>query len=381
VTPTPPLRIPLEVPGDQSHYVWGDPDVFYQQVALAYAQAEAGAGRIEADYVIAGQRVRLRFAGPALPPVLTPALAHLAAPPTLKKLGQVDAPPALTIHLWEMETTGRAAPPPAWAYSNFQPNSLIEGFEADPLSVAFELGSNALSVIHHTNNTAYYWVKQAAQVPYYDRGSPLRIILHTWLSRRGVHLVHAGAVGRPEGGVLLAGRGGSGKSNTALAMLGSSLQYASDDYCLLTTTTTPPTAFSLYSTGKTHAADLDRLPFLRPAVSNAGRLDTEKALYFLYPHFPDKLIGQFPVRALLLPRVGAEARTQLRRITAAQGLAALTPSTVSQLPGIQASDFRTLVALARQVPSYVLEVGQDRDHLTGTVTDLVEALIAGAPPA
>ncbi len=350
------------------------PDVFYQQVAQAYAQAEAAAGRVTADYVIAGQRVRLCFAGPALPPLLTPALAHLAAPASA-------APPALTIHLWETETTGQPPPPPAWAYSDFQTNTLIEGFETEALTVAFELGSNALSVIQHTDNAAYYWVKQAAQVPYYDQGSPLRVILHTWLSRRGVHLVHAGAVGRPAGGVLLVGRGGSGKSNTSLAMLGSTLHYASDDYCLVTTATTPPTAYSLYSTGKTHPADLNRLPFLRPAIGNLDRLATEKALYFLHQHFPQKLIGQFPVRALLLPRVGAQAQTQLTRITAAQGLAALAPSTVSQLPGIQASDFRTLVALARQVPSYVLAVGQDMDHLTSTVTALVDDLIAAAPPA
>ena len=63
-------------------------------------------------------------------------------------------------------------------------------------------------------------------------------------------------------------------------MLASTLYYASDDYCLLTNDP-QPTVYSVYSSGKTHAADLDRLPFLRPAVSNGDRLATEKALYFL----------------------------------------------------------------------------------------------------
>ena len=367
------LRIPLVAPETSQANVRGNPDVFYAAVEQAYAQAEATAGRVTRDYVIAGRRVRLQFAGEALVPRLTPALAHLAAAPE-------PAEPDLTIGLWELATTGSAPPPPAWDYADFQPNGLIDGFATDQLTVTFELGSNALSVVQHSAGRAYYWVKQAEQVPYYDRGSPLRLIFHTWFSRHGVHLTHAGAVGRPEGGVLLAGRGGSGKSNTALTMLASGLHYASDDYCLLASAPAPY-VHSLYSSGKTHAADLARLPFLRPAVSNPDRLETEKALYFLHAHFPDRLSGGFPVRGLVLPRVAAgQTASTLRRISAAQGLAALAPSTVSQLPGIQADDFRTLVALARQVPSYVLEVGCDQPQLIATVTDLVDALNAGQPP-
>jgi hypothetical protein len=316
----------------------------------------------------------LQFAGAALAPYLTPALAHAATH------GAAPAEPELTIRIWELASTGSAAPPPAWDYADFQPNGLIDGFVTDQLTVAFELGSNALSVVHHGLGRAYYWVKAAAQVPYYDQGSPLRVIFHTWFSRRGIHLTHAGAVGRPAGGVLLAGRGGSGKSNTALAVLASDLRYASDDYCLLASDPQPQ-VHSLYSSGKTHAADLDRLPFLRPAVSNPDRLETEKALYFLHAHFPERLIGGFPVRGLLLPRVAAgQAHTTLRRITPAQGLAALAPSTVSQLPGIQAEDFRTLVGLARQVPSYVLDVGCDQGQLIATLAQLIDALNAGTPP-
>lgn len=367
------LRIPLEGTQRQPANVRGDPDVFYSAVAQAYAQAEAAAGRVQFDYVIAGQRVRLCGAGPALAARLTPALAHLAMPAG-------DAPPDLTVHLWDMASTGSAAPPPAWDYADFHPNSQIEGFDSERYGVAFELGSNALSVVSHADGRAYYWVKQAAQVPYYDQGAPLRVIMHTWLSRRGAHLLHAGAVGRPAGGVLLVGRGGSGKSNTALTMLASDLHYASDDYCLLSPAPTP-TVYSLYSSGKTHAADLARLPFLRAAVSNGDRLDHEKALYFLHAHFPDKLIASFPVRAVVRPRVTAQDQTTVRRISAAQGLAGLVPSTLAQLPGIQADDVRALLALARQVPSYRLEVGRDQAHLIATLTALVDNLNARTPPA
>jgi len=187
-------------------------------------------------------------------------------------------------------------------------------------------------------------------------------------------------VGRPAGGVLLVGRGGSGKSNTALTMLNSDLRYLSDDYCLLALQP-EPTVYSLYCTGKTHAADLERLPFLRAAVSNGDRLDSQKAVYSLHTHFPHKLIDSFAVRAVVQPRVAAQDQTTVRRITPAQGLTGLAPSTLSQLPGIQPTDFAALVRLVRQVPSYQLEVGRDPAHLIATLTALVDALNAGAPPA
>ena len=84
---------------------------------------------------------------------------------------------------------------------------------------------------------------------------------------------------KQHGGVLLAGKGGSGKSTTALTCLNSELQYVSDDYCVVVAQPSP-FAYNLYCTAKVRADNTHRVPHLMPTVSNGNRLGDEKALFF-----------------------------------------------------------------------------------------------------
>ena len=329
----------------------------------AFQQAvESAGGALARDYRIGGYDVQLRFAGPALVPALTRALAHLTAP--------AAANPDLTIQLWETATTGVIPPPPAWDFDDFGGSGLIRSFSTDQYLTSFQLGTNTLSLVNGARNVGTYWIKSAEQIPYWDRGAPLRALLTLWLNRHGRMLVHAGAVGLPEGGVLLAGAGGAGKSNTALATLTSELRYTSDDFSLLALEP-EPTVFSLYATGKTNAADLDHLPFLRPSVSNPGQLPEEKALFFLHEHWPQKLLTRFPLRAILLPHITDTQHSRLRPASAAEGLNALAPSTLDLAPNVEAAGFRLLIEVFRRVPSYHLDLGADRAQPAQLILDLL----------
>ena len=88
--------------------------------------------------------------------------------------------------------------------------------------------------------------------PEWNCSTPLRHILHLALATRGVQFVHAGAVGRPDGGVIIVGRSGSGKSTSTLSTLGSDLLYAGDDYVgvSLNPDGGGPYVHSLYGCGK-----------------------------------------------------------------------------------------------------------------------------------
>jgi hypothetical protein len=357
------MRFPLVIPQGARPRTPVEPAVFFESVLAAFQQARhAAGGSVDRDYVIAGFRVRLCFAGTALLPYITPALAHLASGITME--------PDLTINLWDMQTTGIAAPPPPWDYQDFDPSGLIRSYSTEQLYTLFQLGTNALCQVDLARNLALYWVKAAQQIPYYDTGSPLRLIFHLWLSQHGLLLAHAGAVGLPEGGVLLAGESGSGKSNTALSTLRSRLQYASDDYCLLSAEPRP-TVFSLYSTGKTHAGDLRRLPFLDESISNRDRLADQKALYFLHERWAHKLLNEFPVQAVLLPHITGEHDSRLRPASAAAGMNALAPSTFQQLAAVRQNDFQVLVNVFRQLPCYHLDLGTDVAQPAGLILELL----------
>ena len=139
------------------------------------------------------------------------------------------------------------------------------------IHTAYHLGPNIFSIIDLKENLALYWVKDAQALPYYEIGSPLRTILHWWADQGAYQFVHGGAVGLPTGGVLLAGKGGTGKSTTALACLEAGLLYASDDYCLIRTDT-EPFVYSIYNTAKLRGdLDLERFPaWLRSSATRAG---------------------------------------------------------------------------------------------------------------
>jgi hypothetical protein len=341
-----------------------DPVEFFQMVHQTFGRAERAAGdRVDQFYAIGGHTVRLRFAGSALVPLIAPALEHLAT--------QASSTPALTICLWDSDSTGMEPPPPPWSWDEYAARGEVHRYNDDRIHTAFH--ASTLSMLDMELDLGVCWFRDASQLTYTESGSPLLRIFHWWMRRHGSQLVHAGAVGTAEGGVLLIGKGGSGKSTTCLLCLDSALLYLGDDYCLISVDPSPY-AHSLYSSGKVDAQDINRFAFLKPALSNTDRLDKEKALYFLRARFPEKISNGFPLRAVLLPRVTGLPETKLKKVSASASLLASAPSTIFQLPGAGDQAFKVLGDLVRQVPSYILEVGTELSQIPGTILNLLSEL-------
>jgi len=342
VKPQPDLSIKSENIG---------PTAFFQVAYRVFQQAERTAdGPIDRFYTLGGDVIRLRFAGPALVSRITPALEHIATEPS--------SSPVLTICLWDSISTGTQMPPPPWSADAYISRGEVSGYNNGRIHTAFHVGANVLNLLDTESDLALFWTRDASQLPYYESGAPLRTILDWWLSSRGRQLVHAAAVGTAQGGVLLAGKGGSGKSTTALACLNSKLLYAADDYCLLAQDRVPY-VYSLYNSAKVNADNVHRIPHLRSAISNANRLDTEKALLFLHEHCPHRIVTGFPIRALLLPRVTGQPETRLTPASPIAGLKALAPSTIFQLSGAGRGAFQTMARIVKQIPCHYLELGTD----------------------
>lgn len=339
---------------------------YFQSVYELFQSAQQATGPTERNYRIGGYHIRLNFAGAALLS-LTRALEHLA----------IDdrSSPDLTICLWDSESTGQRMPARPWQDEDFLARGVIQGYNTERIYTAFQHGSAAVSVLDNERDLAVFWSPDPA-VPYWEKGSPLRTILHWWLLNRGLQLVHAAAVGNAAGGVLIGGKGGTGKSTTALACLDSNLSYAGDDYTLLGMDS-GPVVHSLYNSAKLNRDQVQRFPALVPKVDNLDDSEEEKALLFVNEHFPARVAMRLPVRAILLPRVTGLPDTQLKRVSVAMALAALAPSTIFQLPRAGNEAFKFLVTFARQLPCFSLEVGTD----LSTIPPVIERLLAGIDPA
>jgi hypothetical protein len=333
-------------------------------VREAFEQAAARAGLVERYYALAEARLCVRLACTALVDALMPALEHRRVPP---------GPADLVVHLWDTASTGVAMPPPPVALPTDLPRGEVPGMQSDRFQLAVGLDAASVSLLDGPSGHGYYWIRAAEDVTIHERGAPVRSLLHWWMRARGRHMVHAAAIGTAHGGVLLAGRGGSGKSTTALACLSAGLRYAGDDYCLLTVEG-EPYVHSVYSSAKVQPGQLRHFPRLQAAIANPTGAGDEKSLIFLQPLLAAQMIAGFPLKALLLPRITGQPATGLTRATAFEALRALAPSSIMQLPGAGAVEFEGLSRLVQRVPCYWLELGT----AVGGIPAVVQTLLPQA---
>jgi hypothetical protein len=197
-------------------------------------------------------------------------------------------------------------------------------------------------------------------------------VLAWWAAATDRQLAHGAAVGTVDGAVLIAARGGSGKSTTALSALESGMLYLGDDYVMLEDAGAPRVA-SLYCTAKVRPDNLsERLPRLAELV--LGEIDPvqDKVTLFLDDRFASQLPASLPLRAIVVPRLAPTGKAELHRVHASRVLTALAPTTLFQLPGAGEDALRRLRRFVSAVPGYRLDLGTD---LTRNV-ELLRALAA-----
>lgn len=339
---------------------------FFVELYQLYLTAKASSSNaFKQSYLIADAKVNLCFANVALKPLITLAIEHLATNYNL----EAD----LTVFIADSLSTSITIPKPNWLIYHYKTLGDIGGLLSKNIYLNFDLGHNALTLINFEQKQAIYWIESPDRVPDYELGIPLYWLWHYFFSPRQIFMLHAGAVGFKDGGVLIIGYGGAGKSNSCLSCLNSALFYLSDDYCLVKSEPTP-TAYSIYATGKTHAHDLDKLPFLKSIVSNPANLGKEKAVYFLYKHYKEKIILHFPIKAILIPQVTGLTDTKLEKTSAIEGIKLMVPQQISRQPSAGREIFQNLAKIFRQVPCYQLNVGTDRQQIPEKIINLLKEL-------
>jgi hypothetical protein len=336
-----------------------------------FAQAaRARGGGVERHLSIWGMPVRLRFASDSTADVLGRAFEHLER--------DKESSPALTLHVWDAATTRTGRPafaPPSAGPEDRDPSAAGASyfFESAEYRALHQPASDSLSVLARAGDMGWFWVPDARELPYWDYTAPFRHLLAWWLSRRGCRLVHAAAVGDDRGGVLLVGRGGSGKSTASLSVLfDDRLRFAGDDYVAIGAGDDHVRAHSLYSFAKLHWRDLARLPQLASAISNGGRRD-EKAVFHVYANFPDRCTNGFPLRAVVVPRVKGGA-TRVGSSNHAKAVAALAPSTIFQIYPPAPDALAQIAGIVRALPTFSLELGADVEAIPSELLRLIEGL-------
>lgn len=335
---------------------------FYNQCYKKYLQAGEQNEVIKYYCNIAGTSVCLSFAGVAMVKILWPALQHLSIPETTT--------PDLTICVWDSESTGVEMVPPPCKINSFTDRGDIWGFNSNRIKTAFHWIENSVNVMDLDKKTGVFWVQSARHLPFWVSASPLRTMFHWWMEKNGCQLLHASVVGTRDGAVLITGKGGVGKSTTALACLTAGMYYLADDYVIVGLKP-EPFAYSLYCTAKLNSEDVSKFPSLSGYIQNMNKLNTEKAVMYLYPDLKSQLVNKIPLKAIFLPRIAQRTETTITQGKYWEIQRAMAFTTMSQLPNVGLHTHEFISRFATKLPGFNLHPGSDLDNIPTVISEFL----------
>jgi hypothetical protein len=320
-------------------------------VAFERMANEFGEQLTQADFALAGRRVRVRILGTELGRMFRTAF----------ELRSDAGDPALEVWLWdESSDTG------------IDPKVRLEcGLAEATLRASVVTGVSESG--RYVCNVADSWlnfldlerarivgcVLSRAGMHIHERARPLEWPLRFWLRRLGLPVIHAGLVARDGAGVLIAGPAGAGKSTVALACIDGGLDYLADDKIGLETVETGAyVGHRLYRSILASVDVLERFPHLRAHAQRRDTDDGGKAILMAAELFPRRVVESCRIEAIVLPRVDASLPApRLRPARRAEAVTRMLPNCLPLYPTWNGDDFRRLSDLVQSVPVFWLEVG------------------------
>jgi hypothetical protein len=195
---------------------------------------------------------------------------------------------------------------------------------------------------------------------------PASTAISAWLAQSGALVLHAGAVGDGNGAALLLGRGGAGKSTTALACAARGMGVLGDDFCVMTMDGRLM-VHGLYATAKiTHDTAQHLGLTARPALARTSR--DKKVLALSGGTF----IRSAPIVALI---VLAKSSIGVAPVPLSRHhvMRALIPTALKAAIGAYSLDawLRTVTILAREVPGFLVNVDWNSESVARSVHDVI----------
>jgi hypothetical protein len=255
---------------------------------------------------------------------------------------------------------------------------------SDRIRSAFHWHEFSVNLFDRERRHGVFWVERTDALPHWSLASPLRTLLHWVLDDHGAQLLHGAAFGLEEGALLLVGRGGVGKSTTALAALVEGLSYVADDY-LVVIPGSPPTAHALYATAKLTGSQLARFPELARHVRNPGFGPDEKGVLHLDGAFARQLAPALPIVAAAVPRFGGVPHTTLAAGDRDAVARAASFTTLCQLPHAGRALHSRVADIVARVAPIDLALGTSLREIPATIARAIRErpseLFSATPPS
>lgn len=313
-------------------------------------------------FQIDGFTIRLVFAGNSLYPAITTVFAHLRINP----VPDVD----LTVCCWDSLSTST---PPPWLpklKNAIGKENDITYFDDEAIYFSFNHTSGVLNLFRAREKIGLFWIKSHTKLPQYEKASALKNLLNWFFYRRHFYMVHSAAVGINDRGILIGGKGRTGKSTTAMACFRYGMKYAGDDYIMLAKNR-GYRAYSVYNSIKLEENNIFRL-FKLPSDMVTVDSFYKKNVMYLNDMNRAGISTGFKICALLLPNIQTDTKPGLKRISPAQAFREMAPSSIFQQMGPKERVFEFLAEMTRMLPCYQLTLSADIDRIAKIIEKLIE---------
>jgi hypothetical protein len=212
-----------------------------------------------------------------------------------------------------------------------------------------------------------------ARLPRWDAAAPLRRHLHWLMEERGGRLAHAATLGWQGRGLLICGKGGSGKSSTTLAGLAAGLSTAGDDYVAITGGEAPA-ARLLYRIVKQDPDGLARIPAL--SATFAGRTANWQKKIEFNPEevFPGAFAESVNLAAVMLPHIAHVALPSIAPIAPATAMLSLMSTNLHQHIGELETGMAFFADILRRLPCFRIDLAHDAMANGAALREFIAAL-------
>jgi len=350
--------------GGQATQLGADlPPAYFAEAARAFEVARSVAGgECEFAFRIGGVRFRLRIIGSELAHRITRTLAHLRLEP--------GGEPDFTICAWDDKAAGAPLPRPKRWMLGRDGKSCLRALTDTRYQTFFVEPVRILSCVDLGTRIGYSCYLDASRLSMYEVSGPMRPLINAVLNRRGMQLVHASAIGTPTGSLLFAGKPFSGKSTLAIRCLLDGLSYQADDLAVLTADE-QPRSLCLYNIAKLRDDCLPRFASLAPVLDSFEEDAERKSYFYVHEQFPNRILNDAPVRAIVLPRIVDVECGSLERAAARDAMEALIACTVLEVPAADALGEAIMLRALRRLPIWRLSLGRDEAHTLKLVRQLL----------
>lgn len=312
---------------------------------------------------LGGYQIKLAGSSVELQQVFYPCLFHL------KSEFKESCNPDLTI--WYADAEGIKSLIPEPPFDDFNGVGFSESAEQEGYYIYYQPMFRQVFLYSEERKLGIYWTINRTTIPWWEPTFSFRIILHWWTKAKPLQLMHAGAMAiNRDGGWLIAGPSGSGKSSTCLTLLEHGLLYLGDDYVLVRTDE-KPAVFTVYQTAKLEPDNFqNRFGEFSESLQNPQKYLQEKAIFNIYEPFPDSYIAEVPLHGVLLPRVTGKEESEIIPVSPGKALLGIAPTTLRHLPHFREDSYEKMKELLRKVPVLEWRLGTDKQDLLRSFLEL-----------